>query len=71
MAAAIESQTVKAQAVRVLDVVLVGPAVIYAGYLLRDRHEGLASLLYLIGASTVVYNARNFRRVMDAAGMSP
>lgn len=51
---------VKAQPVRLLDVFLIGPLMVWGGYALNDRGHRIAGpTLALLGLSTVVYNARN------------
>lgn len=54
------TQGAKSQAVRVVDVFLYGPLLIYAGWAIRERHATLYPLLVLLGATTIAYNARNF-----------
>ena len=49
---------VKSQWIRIADVVVFGPVVIYAGT--RVDQEWLAVLLIFLGASTMTYNLRNF-----------
>jgi hypothetical protein len=55
---------VKSQPVRLLDVFVIGPLMIWGGYALDDRgeHYGAAALV-LFGLSTIVYNARNYEIV--------
>jgi len=53
---------VKAQKVRVLDVVLVAPAIVAAGVMLQ-RHRPFSVFLIGLGVLTAAYNARNFVRV--------
>jgi hypothetical protein len=52
----------KTQAIRVLDVMAIGPAMIWGGDLIRPRHPGLGWFLIVSGIGTVVYNAHNLRR---------
>ena len=56
---------VKTQRVRIVDVALIGPLTVWAGWKLRRSHPLAASLLAIIGASTVLYNARNYAIVRD------
>ena len=57
---------VKPQTVRVLDVVAIGPLMVWGGLRL-SREEGLTRLggiaLLLMGGGTIWYNARNFQKV--------
>lgn len=57
---------VKTQRVRVVDVLLIGPLTVWAGWRLRRSDPLAASLLAIIGISTVVYNARNYGSVQRA-----
>ncbi len=50
----------KTQAVRVADVVFVGPAMLLAAGRLPKTQRPLAWVLGLLGALTVLYNARNY-----------
>ena len=56
---------VKAQTVRVLDVVLIGPAMMVGGAKVGGP---LGAFLVLTGVTTVVYNARNYRRIARRGG---
>ena len=60
---------VKSQPVRLLDVFVIGPVMIWGGYALDDRgsHFG-GALLALFGLSTIVYNARNYEIVQRRRG---
>lgn len=55
----------KTQQIRLADVFVVGPLMIFGGYkLARDQSSKTAGLLLaLLGAGTVVYNGRNYLRV--------
>jgi len=56
---------VKPQAVRVLDVFVIGPLMIWGGLAAR-RSSNLAGLsLAGLGVATIWYNRRNWRRVRD------
>jgi len=51
---------IKSQSVRILDVVLIGPAMIVGGL----RLEGALGLFLIVsGLSTMLYNARNYDRI--------
>jgi hypothetical protein len=54
---------VKSQAVRVLDVVLIGPLMVAGGLAWRDRAPLAGWALAGLGLGTVVYNAINWGRV--------
>lgn len=54
---------VKTQGIRVLDVVLIGPLMLWGGLQLRKRHPVAGTALAVFGVSTVVYNARNYQIV--------
>jgi hypothetical protein len=50
----------KAQAVRILDVALIGPLMVWGGVQLRKAHPLRGDLLTLLGIATVWYNGRNY-----------
>lgn len=56
----------KSQAVRLLDVFVLGPVMILAGTRLRGPDKALGAVMVAVGVGTVLYNARNWRRI--AAG---
>jgi hypothetical protein len=51
----------KTQAIRVLDVVAIGPAMIWGGALLAHRRPALGWFLVASGLGTVIYNYQNHR----------
>lgn len=51
---------VKSQLVRVLDVLVFGPVLIWVAWSIRHRSTPFSILLLLFGATTMSYNARNF-----------
>ena len=55
---AIRGHKLKAQVVRVLDVLVIGPAMMRAGWLLKERAIG--PVMMVMGAGTVVYNLKNY-----------
>jgi hypothetical protein len=68
MTACDANDVAKSQAVRVLDVVLIGPLMVWGGFKLG----GVAgSALAAFGASTIWYNARNYQRVAAALEHPP
>ncbi len=50
---------IKSQFIRLLDVVVWGPLVIWAGYLVKDP-KWVKWLLVSIGSATIAYNLKNF-----------
>ena len=62
------NQVAKTQWVRVADVFLIGPLMMAGGVALGRRGSPLwGTLLALFGASTVLYNGRNWLRVRRGA----
>jgi len=54
-------ETMKPQSVRLIDVFLLGPFMIWAGYELRKRKSPSAGyVLAMSGLGTVLYNAQNY-----------
>jgi len=53
----------KSQAVRVLDVILIGPVMAWAATRLPKEDAPVAWLLGAMAVATVVYNARNYLRI--------
>lgn len=60
------SETAKAQSIRVLDVAVIGPLMIWGGWTLRRKTPLAGTALAFFGLTTVLYNARNYLRVKDA-----
>lgn len=60
------SETAKTQAVRLIDVAVIGPLMVWGGWKLRREAPAAASALAFFGLMTVVYNARNYLRVKEA-----
>jgi len=59
----------KTQAIRTIDVALIGPLMLIGGMELQRRGESLTGgLLSFFAISTIVYNARNWWRVEAALG---
>jgi hypothetical protein len=50
----------KTQRIRLADVFLIGPIMIYAGLKLRESDPTLGHVLAGLGSSTFVYNGRNW-----------
>ena len=53
----------KTQTIRLLDVFVIGPLMVWGGLQLKDESPVLGSVLAFFGATTVLYNGRNFLRV--------
>jgi len=60
----------KSQDIRLLDVWLIGPVMIAGALRLPRRDNGLAWLLGIFGAATIVYNARNYQRYAELVSRS-
>jgi hypothetical protein len=56
----------KTQAIRLADVYLVGPVMIWGGIKLTPEHPVLGPLLVVFGAATITYNGRNYLRIRAA-----
>lgn len=51
----------KSQEIRLLDVFVIGPVILYAGVQYKDKlPQWLSVSLIAIGVSTIVYNGRNY-----------
>ena len=60
---------VKAQPVRLLDVFLIGPLMVWGGYALNDSGRHVAGpALALLGLSTIIYNGYNHEQVRRRRG---
>lgn len=55
----------KAQYVRLVDVFILGPALLYTASVLPPQHRTLRAFLTIAGVGTVFYNARNFLRIQQ------
>ncbi len=58
----------KSQDVRLLDVFLIGPLMIYAGTKLPKKHKVASGLMQMFGLATIIYNWKNwqtYREIMD------
>lgn len=55
-------EVAKAQWVRALDVILIGPLMVWGGVTLAARHRLAGGALVLFGVATVWYNGRNYLR---------
>lgn len=51
----------KTQEIRLIDVFVIGPLLIYTGTAYKDKLPKMLSLsLVVIGAATIIYNGRNY-----------
>lgn len=57
------SAHVKAQWVRLLDVIAIGPLMAYGGYRLRQEEAIVGNGLIVLGVLTVLYNGRNLLKI--------
>ena len=56
----------KTQAIRLLDVFLIGPLMVYFGHM--SNHVSIFSmLLVFFGATTITYNLKNYLHVLHAS----
>lgn len=53
----------KSQSIRLIDVLIIGPAMIRSGWLNRDDSPLLGHAMMFAGAATIVYNWQNYRRI--------
>jgi uncharacterized membrane protein YidH (DUF202 family) len=51
----------KSQAIRVLDVIVIAPALVYAGTLLVPKKPALGAFLVITGFATAAYNYSNWK----------
>lgn len=60
---------IKTQQVRLLDVFLIGPLMVWGGSALKNSGHPLAgTLLSITGVATVVYNGKNYLLVKEKLG---
>jgi hypothetical protein len=50
----------KSQQVRLIDIFLIAPFLVYIGYKAKGINKTERSLLYVLGISTLIYNANNY-----------
>lgn len=53
----------KTQTIRLADVFLIGPLMVWGGWKLRDSHPVAGPALMALGGATVIYNGRNWLKV--------
>ncbi len=61
----------KAQWIRIADVVLIGPLMIWGGAALARRSSLAGAALAGLGVATIVFNGRNWLRVATAPARVP
>lgn len=61
-----KSTEVKTQEIRLFDVFVLGPSMVYAGWLLRNRPIG--TFMVVSGMLTTVYNWDNYQRIRKERG---
>ena len=59
------TRTGKTQAIRLFDVIFVGPVMMYSAWKLPREHSTLRRTLGVLGAATVLYNGNNFLALRD------
>jgi hypothetical protein len=57
------NSVVKTQHVRLMDIFLLGPFMVFASTLLPERHAGVRTILAVAGIATTLYNWRNYKAV--------
>ncbi len=55
----------KTQTIRLLDVFVIGPVMVWGGLKLQQRHPLGGGSLALFGVSTVLYNAANYLTIQS------
>ncbi len=53
----------KTQEIRLADVFVIGPLMVWGGMKTRGKNPRLGNMLALMGAATVLYNGRNYLRL--------
>lgn len=56
----------KSQTIRLIDVLILGPAMIRSGWLNREKSFLLGNGMMFAGAATIVYNWQNYIRTKEA-----
>tara|TARA_Y100001963_G_scaffold158893_1_gene260237 strand:+ start:810 stop:1019 length:210 start_codon:yes stop_codon:yes gene_type:complete len=57
------NQIAKSQFIRLLDVGVIGPVMIYGSILIPRSHPAVKAALFFFGASTVVFNWQNYQKI--------
>jgi hypothetical protein len=58
----------KAQGVRLADVFIIGPLMVWGGIAAGRQNSLAGTALALLGVGTIAYNARNYQRVRKGLG---
>lgn len=61
------NEVVKTQRIRLIDVWVLGPLMLYSAHLLPKRHELTRLALAGTGVATIIYNLNNYRRIKAAS----
>lgn len=61
----------KAQSVRLMDVFVIGPLMMWAGYRLVQRYPVRGQFLFVSGIGTVIYNGHNYLQIEQARQLPP
>lgn len=56
-------EIIKPQWVRLIDVFILGPFIMYAGVSSKDLHPVLKGALVMAGGGTIIYNGHNFLKI--------
>tara|TARA_R100000005_G_C4955463_1_gene174169 strand:- start:374 stop:580 length:207 start_codon:yes stop_codon:yes gene_type:complete len=59
------NQVVKTQRIRLIDVFVLGPLMVYASTVIPKRHATTKAAMAVFGVSTIVYNWRNYQKVQN------
>ena len=59
---------IKTQGIRLLDVFVLGPGMVYAATLIPGKHNWTRVFLGGTGVATIIYNWRNYRRICKGKG---
>ena len=51
----------KTQNIRLVDVYVIGPAMLYSAFVIPPKHVALRISMAVFGASTIIYNWRNYQ----------
>lgn len=60
----------KSQTIRLLDVTVIGPVIIWSGLKNRTSNPVLGSIVVIMGALTIWYNAENYLRIEETSTLS-
>jgi hypothetical protein len=60
------NKVAKTQNIRLLDVFVLGPLMIYSSGLIPAQHAAVRGAMFFFGVTTIGYNWRNYNRVRNA-----